>query len=299
MDRNGPAHTIHNRNGRHTGQTDNRSQQQHKQPTQPPKHQPLTLNAPDPTRYKIMWTRLRALLPTGPPGPLFHATILCCQTGGLAFGIRAYLSEEEKSRTQTANALLMEEKRRDDAAALEALDRTAAYFNARRPEKAVLELEIYRGALVKEGGNGNRPWADVWLERRTQHEPRAMEMEMHRVELKNLWYMSKHAWEGHLTRRDLMHEFFFDAPLNAALAMRSLHLLEPMDRARSLHRGVRYERPSVYCFLEVLYALRGDVDGQPSCQPVSGSQQEQPGQPHGSTAATLRKYPSTLQKLGS
>ena len=28
-------HTTHNRNGRHTGQTDNRSPQQHKQPTQP------------------------------------------------------------------------------------------------------------------------------------------------------------------------------------------------------------------------------------------------------------------------
>ena len=40
------APTIHTRNGRDTGQTDNRSPQQHKQPTQPPKRQTLTVPKP-------------------------------------------------------------------------------------------------------------------------------------------------------------------------------------------------------------------------------------------------------------
>jgi hypothetical protein len=216
-------------------------------------------------RRTMWWTRLRSALPQGPPGPLFHATILCCQTGGLAFGIRAYLGEEEKSRLQKAELATLEEKRREDAAALEALDRTAAYFNARRPEKAVLELEAYQHNIVRRetggsgGGGTNATWADLWLEKRVRQDAEAMQMEMHRVELKNLWYLSKHAWEGHPTRRDLMRDFFFDAPLNATLARRSLRLLEPMDVARCERRHVPYERPSIYPFLASLYTLEMDV----------------------------------------
>ena len=84
-------------------------------------------------------------------------------------------------------------------------------------------------------------------------------MEMHRVELKNMWYLSQHAWEGHPTRRHLMRDFFFDAPLNPMLAQRSLELLEPMDRARGERRCARYDRPSIYPFLEGLYATSSDV----------------------------------------
>ena len=49
-----------------------------------------------------MWARLRSLLPSGPPGPLFHTTILCCQTGGLAFGVRAYVAEGEQEAARRA-----------------------------------------------------------------------------------------------------------------------------------------------------------------------------------------------------
>ena len=45
---------------------------------------------------------------------------------------------------QKAEAAAVEDSRRADAAAMHALDRTAAYFNARRPERMVLELEAYR-----------------------------------------------------------------------------------------------------------------------------------------------------------
>ena len=55
-----------------------------------------------------------------------------------------------------------------------------------------------------------------------------------------------------------MREFFLDAPLNSALAVRSLRLLEPMDRARFRRRGFAYVRPSIYPFIATLY----DIDDE-------------------------------------
>lgn len=80
-------------------------------------------------------------------------------------------------------------------------------------------------------------------------------MEQYRAELKNLWYLAKQAWEKHPAQRGLMREFFYDAPLNSALGVRSLRLLEPMDRARFQRRGFDYARPSIYPFIAALYAL--------------------------------------------
>ena len=73
------------------------------------------------------------------------------------------------------------------------------------------------------------------------------------MELKNLWYVSKQAWDNHPKRHNLMVDFFFDAPLNATLAHRSLHLLEDMDTARFRKRGQKYDRPTIYSFIEKLY----------------------------------------------
>lgn len=101
-----------------------------------------------------MLARLRARLPTvGTPGPLFHATILCCQTGGLAFGIRAYISEAEKDRARKAEASELAAQRRADAAAIHALDRASHYFNAIRFYRLVLELEAYRVKMEREASS--------------------------------------------------------------------------------------------------------------------------------------------------
>jgi len=206
--------------------------------------------------------RVRASLPTGPPGPLFHATILCCQTGGLAFGIRAYISEGDKERQQRAEQAVLEVKRREAASAIHALDRTLAYFNSVRFYRLVLELEAYRVKMERRASfvRGQTDWAEEWLDRRVRLDPEAVQMEQHRVELKNLWYLSKQSWEDHPAQRRLMYAFFYDAPLNSALAVRSLRLLEPMDQARYRRRGFDYVRPSIYPFIASLYGI-ADPDG--------------------------------------
>ena len=214
--------------------------------------------------------RVRAL---ATPGPLFHATILCCQTGGLAFGIRAYITEGEKDRVRKAEAADVAVKRRADAAAIHALDRASNYFNAIRFYRLVLQLEAYRvkmerrassnswyeklmhAGMRSEHAHAGQDWADVWLERRVALDAEAIAMEEARVELKNVWYLSKQAWECYPTQRELMHEFFFDAPLNSALGVRSLRLLEPMDRARFRRRQFEYARPSIYPFIASLYGI--------------------------------------------
>ncbi|KAG8468008.1 hypothetical protein KFE25_007060 [Diacronema lutheri] len=196
---------------------------------------------------------------TAPPSNLAHSVILACQTGGICFAVAHYTLE-----------LRAQGERREDRETLAALDRCAAF--ALHAERAVLELEYYRRSIEQReqrrarwawffgGCSEPRPWAEVWLDARNAFEPRAREGEANRVALKNLWFIAKQAWERHPTRRDarIMRDFFFDAPLNAALAQRCLRLCEEMDEARLKRRGRPFggaDRPSIYPFMEEAYAI--------------------------------------------
>ena len=233
----------------------------------------LDKRAVRPSQTAPMWAPALRSMPARPPGPLFHATILCCQTGGLAFGVRAYRMEGEKDRARQAELAKVEEARRVEAEAMHALDRTAAYFNARRPERLVLELEMYRTRMQRVGwarrwlitDEDAQGWADRWLEQRGRLDAQAMQMEAHRVELKNLWYLASQAWRQHPAQRAHMNDFYHDAPLRPAFAMRCLRVLEPMDKARFKRRGREYERPTIYPFIASLYRdsrAGGRCDGQ-------------------------------------
>ena len=176
-------------------------------------------------------------------------------------------------------------KRRADAAALHSVDRCAAYFNSTGFYRLVLQLEAYRGKMERSHfrrlflGSAPADWADDWLDRRVALDAEAVQMEAARVEIKNVWYLAKQAWECHPGQRELIREFFFDAPLNSALAVRSLRLLEPMDRARFRRRGFEYARPSIYPFIASLYGIDGDGDAQPAAEGGSSAARSLDSQP--------------------
>tara|TARA_B110001452_G_scaffold144862_1_gene120411 strand:- start:1667 stop:2698 length:1032 start_codon:yes stop_codon:yes gene_type:complete len=199
-------------------------------------------------------------------------TIIAANASGVAFAIRHYYKEQEDA-----------DHRRQDQEALASLDRAAAFSNARLTERSVLELESYRWKLEAEerervqqrkkwrwlgaAETPERRWADVWMEHRCALDRNAAEMEARRIELKNLWYVSKQAWDTHPQRHNLMMDFFFDAPLNATLAHRCLHLLEDMDIARFDLLDRKYDRPTIYSFIEKL------------CTPLLPPQAQRPRMP--------------------
>eukprot|EP00966_Prymnesium_polylepis_P026273 606177-Prymnesium_polylepis.1 len=88
-------------------------------------------------------------------------TIIAANATGVAFAIRQFVLEHEQ-----------EQRRRQDREAFAALDRAAAFSNARLPERAVIELEAYRWRLEAEerarvqrwwwltSEGRERPWAD-------------------------------------------------------------------------------------------------------------------------------------------
>jgi hypothetical protein len=194
-----------------------------------------------------------------PPSNLFHLVIVSCQTASIGLATAGYFINQRA-----------EGERREDHETLAALDRCAAF--SLHAERAVLALEEYRRDVelserrrarwqwVLGSAPEPRPWAEVWLDNRNAFEPRARQMEAHRAALKNLWFIGKQAWERHPARRDsrIMKDFFFDAPLNAALAQRCLRLCEDMDEARLKRRGMLYgeeNRPSIYAFMESSYGI--------------------------------------------
>ena len=180
--------------------------------------------------------------------------VLACQSAGLAFALHRYGEDRECDAA----------KQREEVAR-RSLDRVCAYATARNPEKLVLELELYREQLeaaerrrVWWTGSRQRCWSDVWMTQRVALDPRATEMEAHRVSLKALWYMAQQAWDAHPESASLFTEFFVDAPLNATLAQRCLQLVEPMDGARARRYGRTMDqssRPKIYRFLEEMYGL--------------------------------------------
>ena len=180
--------------------------------------------------------------------------VLACQSAGLAFALRRYSEDRE-----------IDAARQREEVARRSLDRVCAYATALHPEKLVLELELYREQVEAAErrrmwwtGGTPRSWSDVWIQERVALDPRATEMEAHRVGLKALWYMAQQTWDAHPESANAFAEFFVDAPLNATLAQRCLQLCEPMDAARARQFGRTVDltsRPKIYVFLERMYGL--------------------------------------------
>ena len=99
-------------------------------------------------------------------------SVIAANTVGVSFGLRSYLKEQEDA-----------ELRRQDNEAMAALDRAAAFSNARLPERSVIELEAYRWRLEAEerqrhaAPEQQRSWAQLWVERRCALDKTAAEME--------------------------------------------------------------------------------------------------------------------------
>lgn len=199
------------------------------------------------------------MISTGPPTNLVHMIVVTCQTASIVIATTTYVLNQRA-----------EGERREDQETLAALDRCACF--ALNADRVVLDLEQYKHDIqVRErrrsrlawllgGPSEPRPWAEVWLDERNAFELRARRMEALRAGTKNLWFIAKQAWERHPARRDarIVKDFFFDAPLNAALAQRCLRLCEDMDEARLRRRGLPYgdaNRPAIYPFMEEAYGI--------------------------------------------
>jgi len=107
--------------------------------------------------------------------------------------------------------------------------------------------------------NPDTNWAEVWLHRRNNNDPRAKEIELCRVRSKASFYMLKQTLERHMSRKKLFDEFLYDDPLNKRYVEMFLHYVEPMDRARCKSHGNScvWERdePAVYHFLREEYKI--------------------------------------------
>ena len=74
--------------------------------------------------------------------------------------------------------------------------------------------------------------SDRWLRKRNDGLAWAVEVDGQRTRMKNLWFSIQQAWKRHPTRRALLNDLLFgEYPLGREVAMKSLLMLEPLDRA--------------------------------------------------------------------
>ena len=126
-----------------------------------------------------------------------------------------------------------------------------------------------------------RPWAwsahatdvdelaDRWIRKRNDGRPWALRVDEQRISLKNMWSNIALAWRRHPQRREtLMRELLYaEYPLGREVAVKSLLMLEPLDRAACRANvgktgpGVcdwKTHCPVIYPFIRSVYGIPDD-----------------------------------------
>ena len=125
--------------------------------------------------------------------------------------------------------------------------------------------------------------ADRWLRKRNEGLGWAIEVDGQRTRMKNLWFSIQQAWARHPSRRELLNDLLFgEYPLGREVALKSLLMLEPLDRAACRANESKtgpgicdWENhcPSIYPFIRKVYGIAPDWPPQAELSAVKSKKQ--------------------------